>query len=208
MQALDDNAVDSMSVGLYAAPSATVTGAACVFNLPVACAVPATAQVPLAFAGTNKSTAPSGVRRTIKDWLTANLPDGGVSGDSFPLYAALTNAFNDLRAVPGPGPRTLLVITDGGINCNQISSRPGYGDCGTCDHEWEAPDNVVSLIAGARSDPTKPISTYFIGLPGSDTAGGPLSCTEAPYHMKLALSAMAFAGSSHTVAGCTGTTFT
>lgn len=48
----------------------------------------------------------------------------------------------------------------------------------------------------------------MIGAPGSDSYD-PTGCAAPPYHMKLALSAIASAGSpNHVPGGCNGTTFT
>lgn len=208
VQALDGNAVDTLSVGLIAAPAGTVSGPACVFSLPVPCAAPTLPQISIAAAGSQKSTAPSGVRRSIKDWLTLNSPQIGTS-DGLPLYAATVNALSALNAVPGTGPRTLLILTDGGISCGSLASpvRPGYTDCNGCSGEWDAPTNLVQLLDAARNHPTTPVQTLVVGLPGSNTTGA--TCDEPPYSTRLALSAIAFAGSpAQAQPGCTGTIFT
>ena len=108
------------------------------------------------------------------------------------------------------GSGTLLILTDGGISCGALSSpiRPGFTDCNGCVNEWESPSNLVSLVTGALNDPVKPIQTFIVGLPGSDTtlANG---CGAPPYSMKLALSAIAFAGlPTNSTPGYTGTVFT
>jgi hypothetical protein len=203
VQALDADSFDSMDVGLYSAPTGTVTGPACVMNLPVDCAAPSLAEIALASAGTLKSSAASGVRHDIKAWLVSNMPDSTLP-DSMPLYASTQAALAALTSWPGSGPRILTVITDGSPGCGQLASRPGYADCNGCDHEWESPNNLIQLVGNARTT-APPLETFVIGLPGADTAD-PSGCNAPPYHMRLALSAIAYAGSQPT--GCTGTTFT
>ena len=144
VQALDDDAVDAMSVGLIAAPSGLVTapvcdcavcgGCPCPLTFLWPCVAPPLPQVPIALAGTEKSTAQSGVRRNIKDWLASSPPDSAADLDGFPLYDAAVSALNALSATPGPGPRTLLVLTDGGISCGRFANpaRAGYTDCNGC----------------------------------------------------------------------------
>jgi hypothetical protein len=207
VQALDDDAFDSMTLGLYAAPSGTVTGPACIFNLPVACAVPPFPQVDLAPAGTDKSTAASGVRRDIRTWLTANVPDSGL-GDASPMYSALQAAISTLQAWPEEGKRILMLVTDGTLSCNQFSSRAGYADCNGCDHDWENPQNIADLLATANGNASAPIESFVVGVPGADTYDA-TACEFPPYRMRLALSAIAYAGAPmYTPAGCDGTTFT
>ena len=209
VQAIDADVFDTMAVGLMAAPSGTVAGPACIFNLPVACQSPPFPQVDLAVAGMNKSNAAMGVRHDIKAWLTANSPDTG-AGDATPMYGAIQAAFGALAAVPGLPPsakRILLVVTDGSWDCTQFSARSGYPDCNGCDHEWEKPENVVSLVSMQEMDPNTPVETFVVGVPGADTydASG---CNFPPYHMRAGLSAIAYAGSpANAPANCTGKTF-
>jgi hypothetical protein len=207
VQALDQDQFDSMSLGLYAAPSSTVTGPACIFNLPVACAVPPFPQVDLAEAGTDKSTAASGVRKGIRDWLSNNAPDSGL-GDASPMYSALQAAIGVLQAWPEQGKRILLLVTDGTLSCNQFSSRSGYADCNGCDHDWENPQNLADLLAAANGDASAPIESFVVGVPGADTYDA-TACEYPPYHMRLALSAIAYAGAPMYVPPtCDGTTYT
>jgi len=66
--------------------------------------------------------------------------------------------------------------------------------------DWEEPASVNTLIAAARTDPTKPIDTFIVGVPGSNSTGqkqGPYDT--APYSMRLALSTYAVSGSPTTV---------
>jgi hypothetical protein len=73
----------------------------------------------------------------------------------------------------------------------------------------------VQLLYSASSDAQKPVSTFIVGVPGSNTTGtvapacqmqGPYAY--APYSMRLALSAYAYAGSPTTVpSSCDGTSF-
>jgi hypothetical protein len=210
VQAIDADVFDTMAVGLMAAPSGTVTGPACIFNLPVACQAPPFPQVDLATAGANKSSAPMGVRHDIKAWLANNSPDTG-AGDATPMYSAIQGAFGALTAVPGlpaGAKRILMVVTDGSWDCTQFSTRPGYPDCNGCDHEWEKPQNVISLVGTQEMDPMTPVETFVVGVPGADTfdASG---CNNPPYHMRAGLSAIAYAGSpANAPANCTGKTFT
>ena len=206
VQALDADAFDSMYVGLYAAPSGDVTGPECILGTPVACQAPPFPEVDLALAGTMKSSA-GGVRGMIKSWLNSNAPDNG-AGDASPMYAGLQAAIGALKAWSPPGggaaKRILLVVTDGTLSCNQFSNRPGYPDCNGCNHDWEDPDNLVQLVGQANTDG---VDTFVVGVPGADTFDSS-GCNYPPYHMRLALSAIAAAGApSYTPSSCTGTTY-
>ena len=203
VQALDADSFDGMHVGLYAAPSGSQAGPSCLLGLPVSCQAPPFPQVDLALAGADKSSAASGVRRRIKDWLTANSPDNGL-GDASPMHAALTAANASLTAWPMAGKRIILAVTDGALSCNQFSTRPGYPDCNGCNHDWENPQNIVDLVAAAYMDGAKPIETFVVGVPGADTFDS-TGCNFPPYRMRQALSAIAWAGSpTHVPAACTG----
>ncbi len=93
-----------------------------------------------------------------------------------------------------------MLITDGGFSCTSVSSptRPGYSD-GLC-LDWEYPDTVNALIKGASTDPDKPINTFVVGVPGSNSKGEVQgSYATAPYHMRLALSTYAVNGSPETI---------
>ena len=206
VQVLDQDEFDALDLGLISAPSGSVSGPACVLNLPVPCQAPASPQEAIAAAGPKSSVGP-GTRRAIRDWMAANPPDGS-SFDGFPLYNALQASIDALRAWTGTGHRILIVVTDGGISCGQLSGRPGYGDCNGCDHEWENPQNIAGLVAAAKADASKPIDTFVIGVPGADTYDA-TACNYPPYHMRLALSAIAAAGSpEHVPENCTGLAFT
>jgi hypothetical protein len=202
VQALDQNVFDTMSLGLLAAPSSLVTGPACVFNLPVACGVPAFPQVDLAPAGTFKSTDTQGVRRNIKVQLANMQPDQS-AGEGNPLYAAIQSGIGTLKGWPQQGKRILFVVTDGGISCTSLSNRPGFTDGNSCP-DWENPNNIITLVKNAQKDPTTPVETFIVGVPGSDTNGP--AATYPPYRMRAALSSIAYAGSPGSVpAGCTHT---
>lgn len=210
--ALDQDVFDGVYVGLYAAPTSEVTGPECIFQFPVACGTPAFPEIDLQLAGTNKSNAATGVRHDIKQWLTANAPDTGL-GDASPLYDALQAAIGDLQLWPTNGKRAMMVVTDGSISCTSLSTRPGYFDCNRdidpqgCP-DWEYPDSLTALLSAANSDPTKPINTFIVGVPGADTYDA-MGCNFPPYHMRLALSAMAAAGAPDYIpATCDGRTFT
>jgi hypothetical protein len=203
VQALDADVFDTMSVGLLAAPNAQVAGPACVFNLPVACGVPAFPQVDLTPATTFKSTDKAGPRQAIKSWLTVNAPDNS-AGEGNPLYSAVQSALGSLQGWSKPGKRILFVVTDGGISCTSLSNRPGFTDGNGCS-DWENPNSIMQLVAKANADPQKPVETFIVGVPGSDSydANG---AAFPPYHMRAALSSIAKAGSPANVpAGCNAT---
>lgn len=209
VQAIDQDVFDSMSLGLFASPSGSLTGPSCIFGLPVSCQNPTFAQVDLAPAGTPKTSAASGVRHDIKSWLANNNPDNGL-GDASPLYGAVQSSLGILQGWSTVGKRILLVVTDGTISCNQLSSppRPGYPDANGCSRDWEDPNNIVALLTGANTDAKKPVESFIVGVPGADTYD-PSAADAPPYHMRLALSAMAYAGSPANVpASCTGKVFT
>ncbi len=207
VQALDQAVFDTMSVGLMAVPSGPVNAPPCIsFIIPkVACGVPAFPQVDLKLAGKLKSTDATGVRHDIKAFVTTAMPEVN-DPDSTPMYGGIQSAINDLKALDMK--RILLVVTDGSWDCNVFSNRPGYDDCNGCKREWENPQNFIDLLSAANKDAAAPIETFVVGVPGADTfdASG---CTNPPYHMRAALSAIGFAGSpKFAPANCTGKTFT
>lgn len=207
IQAIDQDAFDNMSIGLLAAPSSVVKGPQCIFGFPVSCGVPPFPQVDLQLAGAQKSTAASGVRREIRNWLLSNSPDQGL-GDASPLYAGTVAALTSLQSWPQDGKRILLTVTDGTLSCGQLANRPGFPDCNGCNHDWEDPRNLVTLIGDAKRSASKPVDTFVVGVPGADSfdASG---CSQPPYHMRLALSAIGYAGSPENApADCTGKAFT
>jgi hypothetical protein len=207
VKAIDNSAFDSMWLGLYAAPTGTVAGPSCLMGLPVPCQAPALPQIPLELAGSALSTDPNSARGKIL-WFVSNVNPSGGMGDASPMYAALQNATSALQAWSENGKRILLLVTDGTLSCNQFSTRPGFADCNGCDHDWEDPLNIVDLLGKANQDPNKPIDSFVVGVPGADTYDAK-GCNYPPYHMRLALSAMAAAGSPANVdKSCTGTTFT
>lgn len=207
VEALDQDVFDSMWVGFYAAPSGSAAGPACIGGLPVACQAPAFPQIDLQPAGANKSTDPMGVRHDIKTWVANNQPDNGL-GDASPLYAGIQAALLSLSEWKPDGKRILFVVTDGTLSCAQFSMRPGFGDCNGCDHDWEDPNNIADLLRKANQADKKPVESFVVGVPGADSYD-PQGCGYPPYHMRLALSAIAYAGSPKNVpAGCDGTMFT
>ncbi len=206
VQAVDQDIFDTMYVGLLSAPSGTVNGPACVFGFPVACKAPAFPDIDLTLAGALKSTAPTGVRHVMKDWLRKNNPDNGL-GDASPLYAAIQSSILALQGWPQKGKRILFVVTDGTISCNEFSNRPGYPDANGCTHDWENPNNIVALLQQANQDLNAPIESFIVGVPGADTYDQS-GTNYPPYHMRAALSAIAYAGSpSNVPANCTGKAF-
>jgi len=204
-QAIDVDAFDSMHLGLLGYPTSNVSGPACLFGIPVLCGVSGLPQVPLGPAGKDKSSASSGVRHNIYQWLVANAPQPG-NGDANPTYDALTSGINALKAWPVSGKRILFYITDGGASCASLSSRPGYADGNGC-NDWEHPETIVSLVKAAHDDATAPIDTVVVGVPGASSHGE--DGNVPPYSVRLALSAYAAAGSPATIpATCTGKTYT
>jgi hypothetical protein len=204
-QAIDLDAFDSMHIGLLAYPTSNVSGPACLLGLPVLCGVSGLPQVPLGLAGKDKSSASSGVRRNIYQWLVGNAPQPG-NGDANPTYDALKSGIAALKAWPTAGKRILFYITDGGASCASLSSRPGYTDGNGCT-DWEHPDTIVSLVKQAHDDTTASINTVVVGVPGASSHGE--DDNVPPYSVRLALSAYAAAGSPATIpAGCTGKTYT
>ncbi len=204
VQALDQPVFDTMTVGLIAAPNSAITGPACVLNSPVSCGVPAFPQVPLKFAGSYKSSDPTGVRHDILNWLsTNNASDYGV-GEGNPLYAAIQASLGAINLWPGPGKRILLVVTDGAISCTSLSNRAAYKDGNGC-NDWENPNNIVSLVNQANTSQSTPVDTFIVGVPGSDSYD-PTGVNYPPYHMRAALTDIAYAGSPANVpATCTHT---
>lgn len=209
VQTLDADLFDTMSLGLYGAPSGLVAAPACLQQFGVAsitCGTPAFPQIDLTVGGNLKSGDAMGVRRQIKDWLANNGPDPN-EGDATPIYVAIQNAITALQTWKVDGKRILFVVTDGTFDCAQLSKRPGYPDGNGCDHDWENPSNVLKLLTAANQDPQRPVETFLVGVPGADTFD-PQGVTAPPYHMRAALSAMAFAGSPKFVpANCTGKTW-
>lgn len=205
VQALDQPIFDTMTLGLMSAPSGDVAAPACLNGLipTVACAVPPFPQVDLAVAGPNLSTAP-GVRKDIKTWLTAHVPDSS-AGDGNPLYSAMQAGIGVLNGWPTVGKRLLFVVTDGAISCTSVSARTtGYVDGNGC-KDWENPNAIMSLLSAANQDPQKPIETFVVGVPGADSYD-PSGAANPPYRMRAALSSIAKAGSPNNVpAACNAT---
>ncbi len=203
--ALDQPVFDTMSVGLMASPNSLVTGPACVLNQPVACGVPAFPQVPLTSAGTLLSTDSSGVRHDILSWLTNNAPDQS-AGEGNPLYNAIQSGIGALQLWPGTGKRILFVVTDGAISCASLSSRTSnaFTDGNGCP-DWENPNNIITLVNQANIASSNPVDTFIVGVPGSDTYD-PTAVNYPPYHMRAALSDIAYAGApAYAPMGCTDT---
>jgi hypothetical protein len=140
------------------------------------------------------------VRQSIYGWLSSHQPDG----DSTPGYDALKAAIDALQLFGVQGNRLILLISDGGFGCTSLSKplRDNYVDQIGCP-DWENPQNVITLLGNAHDDPTAPVKTFIVGVPGSDTVPG--NPNDPPYYMRRALSAFAKAGSLETnPAGCDG----
>jgi hypothetical protein len=204
VQAIDQDAFNTMSIGLLAWPSPNeVAGPACIFNLPVFCGAPGLPQIPVQLAGTEKSTDPTGVRHDIYKFLTSVAPISNLAdpANSTPLYDAMNNAFTALQGVPKVTKRILAVLTDGGGSCTSLSTpqRPYYYDGNMCP-DWEQPANINALLKKWNTDPSTPVDTFIVGLPGSNTHGETVGTYDtAPYSMLLALSTYAVSGSPSTI---------
>ena len=219
IQAIDEDVFDTMSVGLTAFPVGTTPPPACLDGLfgNVYCSYPGYVApgsttpiplpVPIAAAGMNKSTAPTGVRHDIAQWLNSNSPESDDQSNSSPIYDAMNYGYGVLQATP-IDKRLMVLITDGGFDCTSVSNplRPGISD-GLCS-DWEIPTTVNAMITAARTNATTPVDTFIVGMPGSNTYANEQQglWTAAPYDMLLALSTYAVSGSPTTVpANCDAT---
>lgn len=204
--AIDKDAFDNTSLGLVRFPGSFSTAPYCLCQdfcsivLPngVACGVSFLPLVQISDSGTQKSNQ-GGVRKSIYDYLVANGPLSNDPSDSSPIYDALVAGYAALGAQTIDR-RVLILLTDGGFSCTSVSNppRPGYSD-GAC-NDWEYPDTVNALIKKHHDDPAKPVNTFIIGVPGSDSTGAKQGAyATAPYNMLLALSTYAVSGSPETV---------
>lgn len=213
INAIDKDVFDTMSLGLMVFPSSFVNPPPCICSTlgldqatcnallapGVSCGVSVLPQVPIAAAGTDKSNAAMGVRRQIYDWLSSHNPLSN-GDDGSPIYQALKNSYDVLK-LQNIDRRITLLITDGGFSCTSVASPPrgAYQDLNNCP-DWELPASVNALISGARMDPSKPINTFIVGVPGSNSVGQKDGAFDtAPYNMLLALSTYAVSGSPDTV---------
>lgn len=227
-QAMDSDAFDELTLGLLAYPAvAPVPSPQCLALLAptVSCGIPPFANVPLKDTGLDKSTVMNGVRREIRDWLLSNSFDT-TGTDASPGYEAMERGIAELQNLGLDGKRLMLFITDGGFSCTSLKNggtcwgqpigteavtpdpnRPGYCD-GAC-WDWEYPDTTLQLLSDAYNHAVAPVSSFIIGVPGSNSNGELQgSYATAPYSMRLALSAYAYAGSPTTVPpDCDGTAF-
>jgi hypothetical protein len=177
VQAIDEDVFDTMSLGLTAFPKGQSAPPACLEGLYpyVYCGIydgSATdpIPIPIAAAGTAKSTAPSGVRHDILQWLNSNMPETDDPSNSSPIYDALNAGYQVLQGT-NIAKRIAVLITDGGFDCTSVSNptRPGISD-GLC-ADWEYPTTVNALITAARTNATAPIDTFIVGVPGSNSDG-------------------------------------
>ena len=211
VQAIDEDVFDSMSLGIVTFPSSFAEPPSCLCQgldqqtcdsllAPgVSCGTSALPQVAIAPAGMNKSNAGMGVRSDIYNYLANHDPLSNAD-DGAPIYDALVSGYNALKAY-NIDKRILVLVTDGGFSCTSLSApqRPAYIDGIGCP-DWEEPVTVNALITAARTDPTKPIDTFIVGVPGSNSTGKPQGPYDtAPYSMRLALSTYAVSGSPTTV---------
>jgi hypothetical protein len=203
VDAIDADAFDNISLGLVAFPlNQKVPGPQCLFGgiIPVTCGVPALPQVPLADSGIMKSSDPTGVRHQMYNVLAQLAPPNNMD-DGSPVYDALNGAYDSLRSYDNVDKRIAVLLSDGGFSCTSLSSptRPGYNDPNNCP-DWEQPPVMNDLITAARTDASKPVNTFIVGVPGSNSNGedqGPYATP--PYNMRLALSTYAVSGSPDTV---------
>ena len=219
VSAIDQDVFDTMHLGLVTFPSSYTPPPECIctqlgamdpatclqiwqafYMTPgVSCGVSALPQIPLAFAGTDKSNAGMGVRSQIYQFLANENPQS-TSDDGSPVYEAMLAGYNALKFYSGVDERMLVLITDGGFSCTSVAAeqRDAFLDNNGC-ADWEHPDNVNEMIQEHRNDPEKPVSTFIIGVPGSDTNGGSTGGFDnPPYSMLLALSTYAVSGSPDT----------
>lgn len=213
IDAIDKDAFDSTSLGLLTFPGGFVNPPPCIcssigldqatcnFLLApgVSCGVPFLAQIAVQPAGTNKSNATSGVRHDMYQYLVFAKPLSN-SDDGSPIYDALVAGYNSLK-LANIEKRIAVLITDGGFSCTSVASppRPGDLDLNGCP-DWEIPDTVNNLINGARTDPQKPINTFVVGVPESNSHGEKQGLYDTPqYSMLLALSTYAVSGSPETI---------
>ncbi|MDI1446233.1 hypothetical protein [Polyangium sp. 6x1] len=208
--AIDKDVFDTMSLGLTVFPASLTDPPVCLcqgldYELckqiigGVSCGFSFLPQVPMAPAGKDKTNAPMGVRRQMYDWLASHSPLSN-SDDGSPIYDALTAGYASLKA-ENIERRMLVLITDGGFSCTSVASpaRPGYQDLNGCP-DWEMPKSVNDLITAARTDASKPIFTFVVGVPGSNSTGAKVDGFDTPpYNMLLALSTYAVSGSPDTV---------
>lgn len=211
--AIDKDVFDTMSLGLTVFPASLSDPPPCIceplgldpatckalLGGGVSCGVSFLPQVPIAQAGQDKTNAATGVRRQIYDWLVGHNPLSNMD-DGSPIYDALKAGYETLKAEPIER-RMLLLITDGGFSCTSVASPPraGYQDANNCP-DWEMPSSVNTLIQTARMDGAKPIYTFIVGVPGSNSTGQPVDGYDTPpYNMQLALSTYAVSGSPDTV---------
>jgi hypothetical protein len=222
IQAIDNDIFDTMSLGLSVFPSGYEgapdclcpgLGPTCAGLLPmgVACGAPTLPQIPVQPAGTSKSSATSGVRHDIYGFLTGHSPETADPSDASPIYDSLSGAYAAIRTVANVDKRIVALITDGGGSCTSLSNRSGSAISDGMCPDWENPVTMRSLIDAAANDPSQPVNTFIVGVPGSNSHGGNQGAyATAPFSMLLALSTYAVAGSPDTVdpACDKGTVFT
>lgn len=208
--AIDKDVFDTMSLGLTVFPASLTDPPLCLcqgldyelckqFIGGVSCGFSFLPQVPVAPAGMEKTNAATGVRRQMYDWLVSHPPLSNVD-DGSPIYDALQAGYASLKS-ENIERRMLVLITDGGFSCTSVASpaREGYQDLNGCP-DWEKPKSVNDLITAARTDPSKPIFTFIVGVPGSNSTGAKVEGFDTPpYNMLLALSTYAVSGSPDTV---------
>ncbi|MFO0588776.1 MAG: hypothetical protein U0441_14595 [Polyangiaceae bacterium] len=211
--AMDKDAFDNTSLGLVTFPTSFVDPPKCVCDyiegqagpgtcslvIPdgVSCGFSGLPQVAIAPAGKDKANAASGVRHDIYQYLVNHAPQSN-DDDGSPVYDAMVSGYTALKG-QALDRRILVLITDGGFSCTSTTARDGFVDGYGC-HDWEFPDSVNKLISDARKDPQKPIFTFIVGVPGSDSTGQKQGTFDTPpYHMRLALSTYAVNGSPDTV---------
>jgi len=198
VKAIDQPAFDGTSLGLVAFPASKEPGPQCVFGIAVSCGISSLPQVALADSGNQKSNDPSGVRHGIYNYLVNAHPLSNMD-DGSPVYEAMASAYSALRTYPNVDRRIAVLVTDGGFSCTSLSQRDGYPDLNHC-KDWEEPPTFNALLKTAHDDATAPISTFIVGVPGSDSDGTKQGNFDTPpYNMLMALSTYAVSGSPETV---------
>src|SRR5260370_750888 len=99
-----------------------------------------------------------------------------------------------------------MVITDGTISCTSVAvpARKAFVDGNKC-YDWEDPQNIIDVVKKAHDDPTDPVLTFFVGVPGTEAPPDSTGNTAPPYWVMRALSAFAKVGAPELVdATCDG----
>lgn len=86
-----------------------------------------------------------------------------------PTHKALRDAYAQVRTSRLPGAKYVLLITDGSPTADIDCTACTGPDC------ISPTDPIVAEAKAAANDPTNPVKTFVIGVPGSDLVKTPLS---------------------------------